>query len=126
MAQRPLTVSAGTGTVYQCSVCTFRHLHRLSLRFHLERQTGGLSRAIERGSSRFDFGRSTRDSNTYRFKKQWGAQPSPAIWQYYLRQGRCDALRPESGRYALPIRIWQRLPLPLTRCLGPFLVRGIP
>ncbi|MCA9132160.1 MAG: FemAB family PEP-CTERM system-associated protein, partial [Planctomycetales bacterium] len=85
-----------------------------------------LQRAIERGSSRFDFGRSTRDSNTYRFKKQWGAQPSPAIWQYYLRQGRCDALRPESGRYALPIRIWQRLPLPLTRCLGPFLVRGIP
>ena len=28
---------------------TFRHLHVLSLRFHLERQTGGLSRAIERG-----------------------------------------------------------------------------
>jgi len=28
----------------------FRHLHRLSLRFHLERQTGGLSRAIERGN----------------------------------------------------------------------------
>jgi ATP-binding cassette subfamily B protein len=28
----------------------FRHLHRLSLRFHLERQTGGLSRVIERGN----------------------------------------------------------------------------
>jgi ABC-type transport system involved in Fe-S cluster assembly fused permease/ATPase subunit len=28
----------------------FRHLHALSLRFHLERQTGGLSRAIERGT----------------------------------------------------------------------------
>jgi len=28
---------------------TFRHLHALSLRFHLDRQTGGLSRAIERG-----------------------------------------------------------------------------
>ena len=28
---------------------TFRHLHRLSLRFHLERRTGGLSRVIERG-----------------------------------------------------------------------------
>ena len=28
---------------------TFRHLHALSLRYHLERQTGGLSRAIERG-----------------------------------------------------------------------------
>jgi ATP-binding cassette subfamily B protein len=29
---------------------TFQHLHRLSLRFHLDRQTGGLSRAIERGT----------------------------------------------------------------------------
>ena len=29
---------------------TFRHLHRLSLRFHLDRQTGGLSRAIARGT----------------------------------------------------------------------------
>lgn len=28
----------------------FRHLHRLSLRFHLERQTGGMTRAIERGT----------------------------------------------------------------------------
>jgi ATP-binding cassette subfamily B protein len=28
---------------------TFRHLHRLSMRFHLDRQTGGVSRAIERG-----------------------------------------------------------------------------
>jgi ATP-binding cassette, subfamily B, heavy metal transporter len=28
----------------------FRHLHKLALRFHLERQTGGLSRSIERGT----------------------------------------------------------------------------
>ena len=34
---------------------TFRHLHRLSLRFHLERQTGGLSRAIERGMNGIEF-----------------------------------------------------------------------
>ncbi|MHA1566558.1 MAG: ABCB family ABC transporter ATP-binding protein/permease [Alphaproteobacteria bacterium] len=34
---------------------TFRHLHRLSLRFHLDRQTGGLSRAIERGLRGIDF-----------------------------------------------------------------------
>ncbi len=34
---------------------TFRHLHRLSLRFHLERRTGGLSRAIERGTRAIDF-----------------------------------------------------------------------
>ena len=35
--------------VHRLALETFRHLHRLSLRFHLDRQTGGLSRAIERG-----------------------------------------------------------------------------
>jgi len=34
---------------------TFEHLHRLALRFHLERQTGGLSRSIERGTKGIDF-----------------------------------------------------------------------
>ncbi|MEQ8441689.1 MAG: ABC transporter ATP-binding protein/permease [Alphaproteobacteria bacterium] len=34
---------------------TFRHLHGLSLRFHLERQTGGLSRVIERGVKGIEF-----------------------------------------------------------------------
>ncbi len=33
----------------------FRHLHRLSLRFHIERRTGGLSRAIERGTKGIEF-----------------------------------------------------------------------
>ncbi|CAN0459452.1 unnamed protein product, partial [Discosporangium mesarthrocarpum] len=33
----------------------FRHLHALALRFHLDRQTGGLSRAIERGIKGIDF-----------------------------------------------------------------------
>ena len=33
----------------------FRHLHALSLRFHMDRQTGGLSRAIERGIAAIDF-----------------------------------------------------------------------
>ena len=34
---------------------TFIHLHRLSLRFHLERQTGGLSRVIERGANGIEY-----------------------------------------------------------------------
>jgi len=34
---------------------TFRHLHRLALRFHLERQTGGLSRVIERGTKGIEY-----------------------------------------------------------------------
>ncbi|WP_142849289.1 ABC transporter ATP-binding protein/permease [Telmatospirillum sp. J64-1] len=34
---------------------TFRHLHGLALRFHLDRQTGGISRAIERGTKGIEF-----------------------------------------------------------------------
>jgi ATP-binding cassette subfamily B protein len=36
--------------VRKVAMQTFQHMHRLSLRFHLDRQTGGLSRAIERGT----------------------------------------------------------------------------
>ncbi len=38
-------------TARRLALQTFRHLHRLSLRFHLDRQTGGLSRVIERGQT---------------------------------------------------------------------------
>jgi ATP-binding cassette subfamily B protein len=38
-------------TVRKVAVRSFRHMHELSLRFHLDRQTGGLSRAIERGTT---------------------------------------------------------------------------
>jgi ABC-type transport system involved in Fe-S cluster assembly fused permease/ATPase subunit len=34
---------------------TFRHLHRLSMQFHLDRQTGGISRAVERGTKGVEF-----------------------------------------------------------------------
>ena len=39
----------GQRAVRTVALATFRHLHQLSLRFHLERQTGGLSRSVERG-----------------------------------------------------------------------------
>ncbi len=38
-------------TVRRVALSTFRHLHELSLRFHLDRQTGALSRAIDRGTA---------------------------------------------------------------------------
>ena len=37
------------------AVQVFQHIHRLSLRFHLERKTGGLSRVIERGTKAIEF-----------------------------------------------------------------------
>ncbi len=41
--------------IRRVALATFNHLHRLSLRFHLERQTGGLSRIIERGTSGIEY-----------------------------------------------------------------------
>ena len=42
-------------TIRRVSLQTFRHLHNLDLDFHLNRQTGGLSRDIERGNSGINF-----------------------------------------------------------------------
>jgi ATP-binding cassette subfamily B protein len=45
-----LFASVGQNAVRQLAYRTFTHVHRLSLRFHLQRKTGGLSRVIERGT----------------------------------------------------------------------------
>ncbi|MDO8279091.1 MAG: ABC transporter transmembrane domain-containing protein, partial [Burkholderiaceae bacterium] len=48
---RELVFSKATeGAARSISLQVFRHLHALSLRFHLERQTGGMTRDIERGT----------------------------------------------------------------------------
>ena len=85
-----------------------------------------LERAVARGQDVFDFGRSTKDSGPYRFKKQWGAAPARAEWQYYLRSGQVGVGRSDNPRYQRLIRLWQRLPVSLTRLIGPAIVRGIP
>ncbi len=85
-----------------------------------------LQRAVERGQRVFDFGRSTTEGSTFKFKKQWGAVPHPAAWQYRVLQGEVSEMRPDNPRYACVIRLWQRLPVALTRRVGPLIVRGIP
>jgi FemAB-related protein (PEP-CTERM system-associated) len=85
-----------------------------------------LCRAVERGQNRFDFGRSSPGSGTYRFKEQWGARPMPSVWQYHVRKGDIDQMRPDNARFGRLIQVWRRLPLPLTRLIGPAIVRGIP
>jgi len=85
-----------------------------------------LKRSVERGQKAFDFGRSSHDSGTYKFKQQWGAEEYPAVWQYCLRRGQVGDVRPSSGKYDRMIAIWQKLPIWLTRLIGPEIVRGIP
>ena len=45
----------GQHAMRQVALKTFQHVHGLSLRFHLERRTGGLSRTIDRGIKGIDF-----------------------------------------------------------------------
>jgi ATP-binding cassette subfamily B protein len=45
----------GQRAVRRLALSTFRHIHALSLRFHLDRRTGGLARAVERGTAGIEF-----------------------------------------------------------------------
>ena len=86
-----------------------------------------LSHACSEGCTVFDFGRSSRESATYRFKKQWGAEPVELHWNYWLANGgELPRLNPDNPKYRLAIAAWQRLPLWATRLVGPRLVKYLP
>jgi CelD/BcsL family acetyltransferase involved in cellulose biosynthesis len=76
------------------------------------------------GFARFDFGRSTRQSGTYRFKRQWGAQEEPLFW-YRIPIGarRPSSMTSDDHSGALATRMWQRLPVTVTRHIGPCIRR---
>jgi len=86
-----------------------------------------LTFACEKGYKVFDFGRSTRDGGTYKFKEQWGAKPVQLYWQYWMRNGGpLPELNPRNPRYQIAIKIWQRLPVSLTKLIGPKIVKNLP
>ena len=85
-----------------------------------------IERAIERNQKYFDFGRSSYDSKTFEFKKKWGTEPKATAWQYYVLQGNATDLRPENPKFKFAIEAWKRLPLSVTKAIGPMIVRGIP
>ena len=85
-----------------------------------------LQRAQARGAKVFDFGRSSVDSGTYRFKKQWGAMPYPTGWQQYAPGTGAKPITPETDQMQLAVKVWQKLPVWLTRLAGPQIIKGIP
>lgn len=83
--------------------------------------------AIDKRFLKFDFGRSTPNEGTYKFKKQWGAEPVELFWQYILPEGETlPELNPKNPKYEMAIKVWQKLPVALTRLIGPSIVRNIP
>jgi lipid II:glycine glycyltransferase (peptidoglycan interpeptide bridge formation enzyme) len=86
-----------------------------------------LKHAIETGHHRFDFGRSSVDSGTYRFKKQWGAKPQQLYWHYFIPEGAAlPELNPNNPKYKFIINTWKKMPLLLSNAIGPFIVKNLP
>ncbi|NKB37616.1 MAG: FemAB family PEP-CTERM system-associated protein [Gammaproteobacteria bacterium] len=83
--------------------------------------------AIQSKFQCFDFGRSSVDSGTFRFKKQWGAVPQQLYWHYWLKEGEpMPQLSPSNPAFQLAIRCWQKLPLFVSTSLGPGIVKNLP
>jgi len=71
----------------------------------------------------FDFGRSSRNSGTYNFKKQWGAKEVPLFWQFVLAEGKnMPDMTADSKKYRYMVTCWKKLPVWAVRCLGPRLI----
>ncbi|HET7306822.1 MAG TPA: FemAB family XrtA/PEP-CTERM system-associated protein [Gammaproteobacteria bacterium] len=85
-----------------------------------------MCRGIERGARLFDYGRSKRDTGAYRFKTHWGFEPQPLYYQYHLvRAKQVPDISPNNSRYRPFINAWQRLPLPVSRMVGPWIARSL-
>jgi FemAB-related protein (PEP-CTERM system-associated) len=83
--------------------------------------------AAEKGFRVFDFGRSTAGSGPHRFKLQWSSQEVPLYWHYWLSKGdHLPELNPDNPKYRMAIWLWRRLPLAITKWIGPRLARCLP
>jgi serine/alanine adding enzyme len=75
----------------------------------------------------FDFGRSTAGEGTYKFKAQWGAKPTQLYWHYWIKNnGPLPEINPHNPKYEMAIKVWQKLPIGLTRLIGPHVVKNLP
>ena len=58
------------------------------------------------------------------FEKNWGFVPAPL--RYWSKSdGPARTVNPLNPKYALMVRTWKRLPLPLANTLGPWIARGL-
>ncbi|MDM7859627.1 FemAB family PEP-CTERM system-associated protein [Alteromonas sp. ASW11-36] len=105
---------------------TLRKVNHMNINMWMYDQI--LAFAIEQRCGWFDFGRSTSGAGTYRFKKQWGAKPVQHYWYTLGRDntGVDDGLNPDNPKFKLAIAIWQRLPVWVTRIIGPLVAKQLP
>ena len=86
-----------------------------------------IKNACEEGFHYFHLGRTSIESGGESFKRKWCADTKQLYWQYYLPDGGAmPQLNVDNPKYALAIAAWRKLPLWLTRTIGPILARSIP
>jgi FemAB-related protein (PEP-CTERM system-associated) len=85
-----------------------------------------IERAIARSCRHLDMGRSESESTQLAFKKNWTPRVEPLQYHYLLVRAReIPRLDPRNPRFRLAIAAWQRMPLFVTRAVGPRLISGI-
>jgi len=81
-----------------------------------------MRRAVGRGCRFFDYGRSKKGAGSYDFKKNWGFSPEPLYYEYLpIRAREIPDVNPMNPKYRLLISSWKRLPLPVSKFLGPMI-----
>ena len=104
---------------------TVREANSLNINMLLYRTVLGF--CIRKHYRVFNFGRSSKDSGTYRFKKQWGARPVQHYWHYWLESGGAlPELKPDSPKFRILIACWRKLPIWITKVIGPMIVKSLP
>lgn len=104
---------------------TLRSAHHLSMNSHFYWNI--LDYAIKTGVKTFDFGRSTVDEGTYKFKKQWGAVPEQCFWYTWdFGDEPQGELHPKNPKFKLAIQVWKKLPLCLANFIGPKVAKSLP
>jgi FemAB-related protein (PEP-CTERM system-associated) len=79
------------------------------------------------GYSTFDFGRSKKNSGNYDFKKKWNPHIEDLSYQVRLvRRKEYPDFSPMNPKFEFATNIWKKMPLGLTRAIGPHVVRWFP
>lgn len=83
-----------------------------------------MAHARARGCTRFDFGRSKAGTGPAAFKKNWGFEGVPLAYAKWS-SGPAREVNPLDPKYALMVRTWKKLPLPVAMLVGPWISRGL-
>ncbi|MGQ0660269.1 FemAB family XrtA/PEP-CTERM system-associated protein [Sphingosinicella sp.] len=84
-----------------------------------------MRRAVARGCTRADFGRSKVGTGPWSRKRIWGFDETPLVYAVRSASGAARAINPLDARYRLKVEAWKRLPLWAANRLGPLIARGL-